>query len=91
MNAGGFPKSVCTSVNECICHGIPDNRQLQDGDILNIDVTVYLNVSCNNAPKLNIVQVVVCVVYVHWARCLIWACIARPVRYSSCKGCKQEM
>lgn len=43
--AGGFPKSVCTSVNECICHGIPDNRQLQDGDIVNIDVTVYLNVS----------------------------------------------
>lgn len=43
--AGGFPKSVCTSVNECICHGIPDSRQLQDGDIVNIDVTVYLNVS----------------------------------------------
>lgn len=52
FDAGGFPKSVCTSVNECICHGIPDNRQLQDGDILNIDVTVYLNVSCNNALKL---------------------------------------
>ena len=39
-----FPKSVCTSVNECICHGIPDSRALQDGDIINIDVTVYLNV-----------------------------------------------
>jgi len=65
----GYPKSVCTSVNECICHGIPDSRPLevshpisrdnnfeyiqksynysswQDGDIINIDVTVYLNVS----------------------------------------------
>lgn len=41
---GSYPKSVCTSVNECICHGIPDKRPLQDGDIVNIDVTVYLNV-----------------------------------------------
>lgn len=74
LGYGGFPKSVCTSVNECICHGIPDSRELevhlnflflaylvcfllylisieslqyewQDGDIINIDVTVYLNVS----------------------------------------------
>ncbi|KAI8539206.1 hypothetical protein RHMOL_Rhmol09G0163300 [Rhododendron molle] len=43
LGYGGFPKSVCTSVNECVCHGIPDSRQLQDGDIINIDVTVYLN------------------------------------------------
>lgn len=43
LTYGGFPKSVCTSVNECICHGIPDNRRLEDGDIINIDVTVYLN------------------------------------------------
>ncbi|CDY62344.1 BnaCnng39990D [Brassica napus] len=34
---------VCTSVNECICHGIPDSRPLEDGDTINIDVTVYLN------------------------------------------------
>ncbi|KAF8033112.1 hypothetical protein BT93_D1879 [Corymbia citriodora subsp. variegata] len=45
LGYGGFPKSVCTSVNECMCHGIPDSRQLQDGDIINIDVTVYLNVT----------------------------------------------
>ncbi|MBP9115409.1 MAG: type I methionyl aminopeptidase [Acidimicrobiia bacterium] len=38
-----FPKSVCTSVNEIICHGIPDSRKLQDGDIVNLDVTVFLN------------------------------------------------
>lgn len=43
LGYGGFPKSVCTSVNECMCHGIPDSRQLQDGDIINIDVTVYLD------------------------------------------------
>jgi len=36
-----FPKSVCTSVNEVICHGIPDDRELRDGDIVNIDVTAY--------------------------------------------------
>lgn len=36
-----FPKSVCTSVNEVICHGIPDDRALREGDIISIDVTVY--------------------------------------------------
>jgi len=41
LNYGHFPKSVCTSVNEVICHGIPDQRVLVDGDILNIDVTLY--------------------------------------------------
>ncbi|KAJ8679945.1 hypothetical protein QAD02_015732 [Eretmocerus hayati] len=43
LNYKGFPKSVCTSINNVACHGIPDDRPLQDGDILNIDVTVYLN------------------------------------------------
>ena len=38
----GFPKSLCTSVNECICHGIPDSRRLEDGDICNIDITAYV-------------------------------------------------
>ena len=38
----GFPKSVCTSVNECVCHGIPGPRVLEDGDIVNVDVTTYL-------------------------------------------------
>lgn len=41
LNYCHFPKSVCTSPNEVICHGIPDHRPLQDGDILNIDVTLY--------------------------------------------------
>jgi methionyl aminopeptidase len=43
LNYRGFPKSVCTSVNEIICHGIPDSRPLADGDIINIDVTVYID------------------------------------------------
>lgn len=42
-DAEGFPKSCCTSVNEVICHGIPDDRKLELGDIVNIDVTVYLD------------------------------------------------
>ncbi len=41
LNYRGYPKSVCTSVNEVVCHGIPDSRVLQDGDIMNIDVTIY--------------------------------------------------
>lgn len=39
----GFPKSLCTSVNEVICHGIPDSTVLIDGDICNIDVTAYIH------------------------------------------------
>uniref|UniRef100_A0A182JYB7 Methionine aminopeptidase n=1 Tax=Anopheles christyi TaxID=43041 RepID=A0A182JYB7_9DIPT len=41
MNYYNFPKSCCTSVNEVICHGIPDLRPLEDGDLCNVDVTVY--------------------------------------------------
>lgn len=43
MNYYKFPKSLCTSVNEVICHGIPDLRPLEAGDIVNLDVTVYKN------------------------------------------------
>eukprot|EP00882_Tetradesmus_deserticola_P013224 GHRQ01014021.1.p1 GENE.GHRQ01014021.1~~GHRQ01014021.1.p1 ORF type:complete len:383 (+),score=166.99 GHRQ01014021.1:1308-2456(+) len=42
LNYYNFPKSVCTSVNEVICHGIPDQRELEDGDIVNVDVTAYI-------------------------------------------------
>ena len=38
----GFPKALCTSVNEVICHGIPDSTVIEDGDIVNIDVTAYI-------------------------------------------------
>ncbi|TMW44646.1 hypothetical protein DOY81_010275 [Sarcophaga bullata] len=43
LRYGGFPKSVCTSVNNVACHGIPDDRPLQDGDIINVDITVFFN------------------------------------------------
>ena len=42
LNYHGYPRSLCTSVNEVICHGIPDDRPLEDGDIVNLDVTIYL-------------------------------------------------
>ena len=42
LNYRGFPKSICTSVNEVICHGIPDGRPLADGDIVNLDITIWL-------------------------------------------------
>ena len=39
----GFPKSICTSLNEVVCHGIPDDTVLKDGDLLNVDITAYLD------------------------------------------------
>ena len=39
----GFPKSICTSINEVICHGIPDSTVLKEGDLINLDVTAYLD------------------------------------------------
>ena len=38
-----FPKSLCSSVNEVVCHGIPDSRRIEDGDIVNIDITAFLD------------------------------------------------
>jgi methionyl aminopeptidase len=43
LNYRGYPKSICTSINHVVCHGIPGERRLEEGDILNIDVTVILN------------------------------------------------
>ncbi|MHA1113941.1 MAG: type I methionyl aminopeptidase [Alphaproteobacteria bacterium] len=43
LNYKGFPKSICTSVNHVVCHGIPGPKRLNDGDILNIDITVILD------------------------------------------------
>jgi len=40
LNYHGFPKSICTSINHVVCHGIPNDTQLKDGDIINIDITV---------------------------------------------------
>jgi len=43
LNYHGFPKSVCTSVNHVVCHGIPGRKKLKDGDIVNVDVTSIIN------------------------------------------------
>ena len=43
LNYRGFPKSICTSINHVVCHGIPGARKLDNGDVLNIDVTVILD------------------------------------------------
>ena len=43
LNYKGFPKSICTSVNHVVCHGIPGERRLKNGDIVNIDITVIKN------------------------------------------------
>ena len=43
LNYRGFPKSICTSINHVVCHGIPGDRRLENGDVLNIDITVILN------------------------------------------------
>jgi methionyl aminopeptidase len=43
LNYRGFPKSICTSINHVVCHGIPGDKKLADGDILNVDVTVILD------------------------------------------------
>jgi methionyl aminopeptidase len=40
LNYHGFPKSICTSINHVICHGIPNDKKLKDGDIINVDITV---------------------------------------------------
>lgn len=51
LNYRGFPKSVCVSINEVICHGIPGERVIQDGDIVNVDVTPILNGYYADASK----------------------------------------
>ena len=43
LNYKGYPKSICTSINHVVCHGIPNNEKLKDGDIINIDVTVIVD------------------------------------------------
>jgi methionyl aminopeptidase len=51
LNYRGFPKSVCVSVNDVICHGIPGERHLKEGDIVNVDVTPILNGYYADASK----------------------------------------
>ena len=48
----GFPKSCCTSVNEVVCHGIPDSRPLEEGDIITVDCVAYLGAFDQGLPPL---------------------------------------
>lgn len=43
LNYRGFPKSVCTSINDVVCHGIPDDQVIKNGDIINVDITTFFN------------------------------------------------
>lgn len=52
---GGFPKSVCTSVNDVVCHGIPSKKPLRNGDIVNIDVTVIKDGYHGDTSKMFVV------------------------------------
>ena len=52
LNYRGFPKSVCTTLNNQVCHGIPDGTVLKDGDILNVDVTSILNGYYGDASRM---------------------------------------
>jgi methionyl aminopeptidase len=58
LNYRGFPKSVCVSVNEVVCHGIPGSRTLQEGDIVNVDVTTILHGYYADAGKTFLVGAV---------------------------------
>jgi len=55
LGYGGFPKSVCTSINNVICHGIPDDTVLKDGDIVNVDVTCILEGYYGDANRMFII------------------------------------
>ena len=55
LNYNGFPKSICTSVNSVVCHGIPGNKKLKKGDIINIDVTVIRDGFHGDTSKMFIV------------------------------------
>ncbi len=55
LNYRGFPKSVCTSINEVVCHGIPDGTVLQEGDIINVDVTTILDGYYGDASRMYLI------------------------------------
>lgn len=55
LNYNGFPKSICTSVNHVVCHGIPNDKPLKDGDIINIDITVIKDGYFGDTSKMFLV------------------------------------
>jgi methionyl aminopeptidase len=77
LNYCSFPKSCCTSVNEVICHGIPDARPLEDGDIVNLDISVFLK---GYHGDLN--ETVLCGAVDEPGRALVrgaWECLAKAM------------
>lgn len=55
LNYHGFPKSICTSLNHQVCHGIPDNKKLKNGDIVNVDITVIKDDFHGDSSKMFLV------------------------------------
>lgn len=55
LNYDGFPKSICTSLNHVVCHGIPSNKKLKEGDIINIDITVIKDGYHGDTSKMFII------------------------------------
>lgn len=55
LNYNGFPKSICTSINHVVCHGIPNDKPLKDGDIINIDITVIKDGYYGDTSKMFLV------------------------------------
>jgi methionyl aminopeptidase len=55
LNYRGYPKSICTSINHVVCHGIPSDKKLNDGDIMNIDITVIANGYYGDSSRMYIV------------------------------------
>ena len=58
LNYNGFPKSICTSINHVVCHGIPNDKALKDGDIINIDITVIKDGYFGDTSKMFMVGAV---------------------------------
>lgn len=58
LNYNGFPKSICTSINHVVCHGIPNDKALKDGDIINIDITVIKDGYFGDTSKMFMVGTV---------------------------------
>jgi len=57
LNYNGFPKSICTSINNVVCHGIPGEKKLKKGDIINIDITVIEDGFHGDTSKMFLIDI----------------------------------
>jgi len=74
-----FTKSICTSINEVICHGIPENRPLKNGDIINIDVSAILNGFYGDCSKM------VCIGKIEPEKQMVVSLLSKSRRDDTCK------